>query len=142
MIAREDKGVVGGVDYNRSPTVYFQTKGDEGNMTKVPESDIKGSAIGGFERIQKYCNRINKTSTDPFNKESSNNYYNSFLGGSKIVSTILQQISRRLNSLEELFFVSICLSRYGKDFHSKYDFNRLYEHVNHSLVIILNKIVS
>ena len=117
MIAREDKGVVGGVDYNRSPTVYFQTKGDEGNMTKVPESDIKGSAIGGFERIQKYCDRINKTSTDPFNKESSNNYYNSFLGGSKIVSTLLQQISRRLNSLEELFFVSICLSRYGKDFH-------------------------
>ena len=117
MIAREDKGVVGGVDYNRSPTVYFQTKGNEGNMTKVPKSDIKGSAIGGFERIQKYCHRINKTSTDPFDKESSNNYYNSFLGGSKIVSTLLQQISRRLNSLEELFFVSICLSRYGKDFH-------------------------
>ena len=112
MIAREDKGVVGGVDYNRSPTVYFQTKGDEGNMTKVPESDIKGSAISGFERIQKYCDRINKTSTDPFN-----NNYNSFLGGSKIVSTILQQISRRLNSLEEFFFVSICLSRYEKDFH-------------------------
>ena len=116
MIAREDKGVVGGVDYNRSPTVYFQTKGDEGNMTKVPKSDIKGSALGGFERIQKYCHRINKTSTDPFNKESSNNYYNSFLGGNKIVSTILQQISRRLNSLEEFFFVSICLSRYEKDF--------------------------
>ena len=112
MIAREDKGVVGGVDYNRSPTVYFQTKGDEGNMTKVPESDIKGSAIGGFERIQKYCDRINKTSTDPFN-----NYYNSFLGGSKIVSTILHQISRRLDSLEELFFVSICLLRYEKHFH-------------------------
>ena len=120
MIAREDKGVVGGVDYNRSPTVYFQTNCmgcHKGNMTKVPESDIKGSAIGGFERIQKYCDRINKTSTDPFGKESSNNYYNSFLGGSKIVSTILQQISRRLDSLEEFFFVSICLSRYEKDFH-------------------------
>ena len=117
MIAREDKGVVGGIDYNRSPTVYFKTKNDEGNVTKVPESDIKGSAIGGFERIQKYCDRINKNSTDPFNKESSNNYYNSFLGGSKIVSTILQQISRRLDSLEEFFFVSICLSRYEKDFH-------------------------
>ena len=117
MIAREDKGVVGGVDYNRSPTVYFQTKGDEGNMTKDSVSDIKGSAIGGFGRIQKYCDHINKTSTDPFNKETSNNYYNSFLGGSKIVSTILQQISKRLNSLEEFFFVSICLSRYEIDFH-------------------------
>ena len=72
MIAREDKGVVGGVDYNRSPTVYFQTKGDEGNMTKVAVSDIKGSANGGFERIQKYCDRINKTSTDPFRFSSNN----------------------------------------------------------------------
>ena len=112
MIAREDKGVVGGVDYNRSPTVYFQTNCmgcHKGNMTKVPESDTKGSAIGRVDKIQKYCDLINNTSADLL---SSNNYFNSLLGGSKIVSTILHQISRRLNSLEELFFVSICLSRY------------------------------
>ena len=112
MIAREDKGVVGGVDYNRSPTVYFQTNClgcDEGNITKVPESATKGSAIGRVGKIQKYCDLINDTSADLL---SSNNYFNSLLGGSKIVSTILHQISRRLNSLEELFFVSICLSRY------------------------------
>ena len=36
VIAREDKGAIG-IDYNRSPTIFFKTRGGEGNESADDE---------------------------------------------------------------------------------------------------------
>ena len=47
-VAREDKGVIGGVDWNKSPTVTFKTSSIGGNSGPPPK---KGSSGGSSSNM-------------------------------------------------------------------------------------------
>lgn len=124
MIAREDKGPIGGIDYNRSPTVYFETDKVAASDINIPNTtkptkSYNGKSINSiFEYAEKFCkiiqtskatkhlsDQIKSIGEVPFSSSFSNSE------GSKLIYSILSGLSNRLDSVEHFLSSIVCSSR-------------------------------
>lgn len=130
VIAREDKGPIGGVDYNRSPTVYFSTKGIPPqkllNGTKHEMSSNERNVSSIAEYKQSFCKRIKESQMNAFTQEKINTTgedLHMYQKRSKLISSILSSFSSRLNIIEKVLFSLVCSSRNVTKINTELDLN-------------------
>ena len=136
MIAREDKGAIG-VDYNRSPTVYFETgngnKGQDIEETVSQEiSDNDQSWVyNGIndetpeyknireKKILSFCVQIqNRTASDLYvpslselenaNVTGRNNLMTQKGNNTSIIHPLIKTLSWRLHSIQNFLYLLAC----------------------------------
>ena len=116
VIAREDKGPIGGIDYNRSPTVYFETdaivenKQDLHNNTNHVEPN-NPELDSTTEYAQTFCKRItslgeNSRLPGKMKDIGGNTILNT--KDNKVISSVLSWLSSRLDSIEALLASIAC----------------------------------
>ena len=136
MIAREDKGAIG-VDYNRSPTVYFETgdgkKGQDIEETVSQEiSDNDQSWVNNGindetpeyknireKKILSFCVQIqNRTASDLYvpslneldnaNVTGRNNLMTQKGTDTSIIHPLIKTLSWRLHSIQKFLYLLAC----------------------------------
>ena len=134
VIAREDKGAIG-VDYNRSPTIFFKTRGgdeiqsvdasdaqekiedNQNNTIKDIQSKPNEGQLLREQQIASFCDKIKNwlqlEDHDFYQVAEANNTGKNMkttkaLNETKKVTPLIEPLSNRLYSVEQFLYLIAC----------------------------------